>query len=752
MKRQHGRSARGTAELSVVVVAASLVAGVLFGNGVTRTAVDIADGLTWFTDDPTGQVIEVNPATGRPEAELDVGDAGDELALAQYDGRLIVTNRTTGELSSFDLTSLLTSGARQVAPGDATDVLHDDGAVFLLDRERGTVASIDPVTTDPIGEMWSSPEGIVDAAIDGTGRVWAIDPQGLLTELRWSTSSLRFVVEDTRQIDHSGARSALVGHDRGVTVFGADEGIVVQVGTDDDVVADAVGLGGELAVPTSAPADLVPAASPDTGRVAIVGSGGVRIVDVSTIGCEEPGRPEVFEGLVYVPCSGAGRVVRLTAVGQRAGSDIEVNEDQGDPDLVLDDGTLLINVPGATQGAVVHADGSVSTITRYATPLQQSGGGTQQAVAPPVPVRPVNPVPDPAVPAPGSGPRPAHPVTEPEPDPSTEPTPDPDPEPSGQPPYDPDAPQPLEAPTRVLAVEMPSGGVEVTWHHGGDPADEFTVQEEGGGVLVTVSGVERQTSVPAQPGTHRFTVTAIREGEPPETSAPSNPVNTSGLPGAVTGILGEVAGNPDDTTATITVRWSEAEDNGSPIVSYSVDMTDANGSQHTDVAGATSATFISTCATTYCNPSPVTVTIRAVNAKGTGPAKKATLTYNGPEVPTLPVADRQLVTGFSHTWQGLSWYGVGTTRLTLSPPESWREFPGTCSWTHEGNQTAQEPVQFRCDATNVSVPIDTGMTRKQDNGVRRHSIVFTASNGTESVTSERFEWTTEQAPSCFRCS
>ncbi|WP_243056959.1 fibronectin type III domain-containing protein [Nocardioides sp. SR21] len=749
MKRQHGRSARGTAELSVVVVAASLVAGVLFGNGVTRTAVDIADGLTWFTDDPTGQVIEVNPATGRPEAQLDVGDEGDDLDLAQYDGRLIVTNRTTGELSSFDLTSLLTSGARQVAPGVATDVLHLDGDVFLVDRERGTVASIDPVTTDPIGEMWSSPEGIADAAIDGAGRVWAIDPEGLLTELRWSTSSLTFVVEDTRQIDHSGARSALVGHDRGVTVFGADEGIVVQVGTDDDVVADAVGLGGELAVPTSAPSDLVPASSPDTGRVAIVGDGGVRIVDVATIGCAEPGRPEVFEGLVYVPCTGAGRVVRLTADGQRAGNDIEVTEDAGDPDLVLDDGSLLINVPGATHGAVVHADGSVTTIERYVSSLKQSGG-TGQAVAPPIPVRPVNPVADPVGPAPGPGP--SHPVPDPDPEPTPDPTTDPDPEPTGQPPYDPDQPQPLEPPTHVIAAELPSGRVEVTWHHGGDPADEFTVQEEGGPVLYTVSGVERQTSVPAQAGTHRYTVTAVRDGEPTETSAPSNPVSTSGLPGAVTGILGQVAGNPDDTTATISVRWSAAEGNGSPIAGYTVTMTDANGTQTNEVGPTTSTAFTSVCATTYCNPSPVTVSITATNAKGRGPAAKATLAYDGPEVPTLPAADRQLVTGASHTWQGLSWYGQGTTRLTLSPPESWREFPGTCTWTHEGNQTAQDPVEFRCDATNVSVPIATGMTRKQDNGVRHHSIVFTASNGTESVTSERFEWTTEQAPSCVRCS
>jgi len=51
--------------------------------------------------------------------------------------------------------------------------------------------------------------------------------------------------------------------------------------------------------------------------------------------------------------------------------------------------------------------------------------------------------------------------------------------------------------------------------------------------------------------------------------------------------------------------------------------------------------------------------------------------------PPLPAANRQLVSGSSHTWQGFSWNGVGTTKLTRAPPSSWREFQGTCTWTHE---------------------------------------------------------------------
>ena len=325
-------------------------------------------------------MIQVNPATGRPETRIDVGAPGNTLDLAQYAGRLIVTNRTSGELVSFDLASILTSGQRRVTPGAATDVLHHGDDVFLVDRERGTIAAIDPVSTDTIGEIWASPDGISDAVVDGTGKVWSVNQKGVLSELRWSASSGSFVTEEERHIDHSGSRSVLVGHDQGVTLFGPDQGIVVQVGTGqaDEVVAGAPRLSGELVVPDFAPASLVPVSAPQTGTVAIVSGGSVHEVDVSSIGCERPDRPESFQGTVYVPCPGDSKVVRLDAEGSRAGDDIEL-PDGGEPSLVLDDGVLLINVPGAEHGVAVAQDGSVSTIVRLDDDLPAVSGDPADA-------------------------------------------------------------------------------------------------------------------------------------------------------------------------------------------------------------------------------------------------------------------------------------------------------------------------------------------------------------------------------------
>ena len=83
-RRFSRRQATGMAELSVIVVAASLITGLFVGDGLSRTAVDIADGVTWLTDDPSGEVIQVNPATGQPEVRLKVAANGHDLGSVSY--------------------------------------------------------------------------------------------------------------------------------------------------------------------------------------------------------------------------------------------------------------------------------------------------------------------------------------------------------------------------------------------------------------------------------------------------------------------------------------------------------------------------------------------------------------------------------------------------------------------------------------------------------------------------------------------
>lgn len=778
------RTGRGAAEVSVVVVTASLIAGVLFGNGLTRTSVDIADGLTWFADDPNGEVIQVNPATGRPEVRVQVGENGDELDIAQWDGRMVVTNRTTGELTSWDLSSILASGQRRVAAGGASDVLHHGDDMFLLDRERGTIAAVDPSSTDVIGEMWASPGGLADAVVDGAGRIWALDGAGLLSELRWSpgTDGGTFVVEGDRPIDHAGARSVLVGHDRGVTVFGADAGIVVQVGTGDEVVADAAGLSGDLAAPDFAPSGMVPVSSPSTGTVAIVGSGRVIEVGVAAIGCEKPSTPEVFESVVYVPCPGDGKVVRLTPDGTRAGTDLTFAEN-ADPDLVLDDGQLLVNVPGSEEGAVVHSGGQVDTIVRYDESLPTvSAGGLGEIPAPPPTPEAVAQAAQQDTPPP---PPPSPSVEENDEEPGDQPsvcvlgtacvggqTGDGNPT-SGGPTGgsgsgggadsqggddgkddgndhdadDPDegrqpvVPTPLQAPTAVQGTELPDGTVRITWSHAGTPATTFQIEEVDGVIQSTVSGSYRQATLDVSPGPHRFVVTALRSGQPPRSSAPSAEVSSSGRPEAVTGIEGKATGNETDTTALVTFAWKAAPDNGSPILRYEIQVTDAiSGTFTLPPTAETTASYTAVCAETYCDPGPVQVSIVAVNAKGSGPATVGALPYDGPRAPPLPAANPTIATAQETFWNGLGYGGQGRTIIQLAPPADWSSFPGTCSWVHQGNKQGEATGTVPCNATSVTIPISHDWVKKKESPIRKHSIVFRATSPQGEVSSQTYYW------------
>jgi hypothetical protein len=752
------RTPRGTAELSVVVVVASLLAGLLFGSGLSRTSIDLADGLTWLADDPSGDVIQINPATGRPEYRIDVGEQGEDLEVTQYDGRMFVINHSTGELTSFDLTSILFSGRRGVAANGASAVLQDGGHVFLVDFSQGSIAGIDPVTTDALGDLWLSPEGLADATIDRQGNVWAVDPHGLITQLRWSPTAQSFIEEDTRQVDNSGANSVLVGHDVGATLFGPDAGIVVQVGTGNDVVADAPELSGTLVAPNYAPAGLAPVSSPDTGSVIIVGGDEVRQVNVRAIGCERPDRPEVFENIVYVPCPGDDRVVRLAPDGSRAAPDIPTPEG-GSPELVLDDGNLVINVPGSRDGLLVEGDGSVHDITRYDPDVHAT------------PVHGVDNPPDPPT---------ADEVTElvdhdngsdPEPDetdgapigtPITPCTPgrpgcEPGASGGGNPPPDDDNPgggsgthEHLDAPTSVNASALPDGSVQVSWQHSGPSADEFVVAEVGGPTLATVNGRNRQAVVSVSPGPgHQFTVTARRSGDPDKTSAPSSALATSGRPGAPSGIGGSAMGSTSNDTVVVNISWGDAPSNGSPITSYTVSVTDGLGSRTLN-STSPSASYTTSCGDglPFCNPGTITATVTAHNANGDGPSATGAVSFDGPVASPLPGAGAAIVTSES-SYADIE--GTGSATLQLSPPGDWASFNGTCSYVHTGNTGGADSGSVACGANNLNLAIDHGIRRGTGTVQINHSITFTAQNRNGSVQSATFAWTIAQDALCPRC-
>ncbi|WP_070321005.1 fibronectin type III domain-containing protein, partial [Cellulomonas iranensis] len=605
MRRLLGRPGdrqRGFAEAGVAVTGAALVLGAALGSGVASTVVTMSDGVTWLPDDQTGQVVQINPGTGRAERRLQVAGPGAELDISQRDGVLVVGDGRTGSLTSIDLATLLASGQR--TSGEPARVLVGGGLVYLVTPGSGVVRAVDPLTLKDLGTPHRVGGALADAVVDARGTVWVVTAGGDLQQVTWKPADERFDVGEPRPVRGAGSGTRLLPHERGVTLFAPDGGAVLQVGVGRDLAVAVPDLAGEVLPADSSPTDLAPAGVP--GRSAVVMLAGDRILDVGVgaLGCERPGRPAVFAGLVYVPCTGAGRVVVLRPDGTRARADVVVPGGR-DPRLLVDDGRLVVHTEDGARAVVVEADGSTRAIDtgRSGAPVhdpRDTAAGPSAAVPPQRPQQPTQPQrPDQGAPPPGADPG-VPPVGAPEPPPGAPdaptpggtptlpvgtPTGAPTGEPTGRPPGTPTptptptgtaTPTPDAPPGRPSAVVATLGtpdaagltDVTVTWRAGTPPADDHVVRTSvagvapvevgGGATTATVRGVVCGTRV-------TFSVEAVAGAErsaAATSAAVTTPACPPQAPAAPTGVTAVAGGD-----GSVTVSWTASR---TPVDAYLV--------------------------------------------------------------------------------------------------------------------------------------------------------------------------------------
>ncbi|RDI22347.1 hypothetical protein [Lentzea flaviverrucosa] len=383
---------RESASFVAALLGVLVLAGAALGQGISRTSVAVSDGLTWLGDDQRGEVVQINPGSGKPQTRLQISGPDSQLEIAQEDGRLIVLNRRTGEITVIDLATLLASGRRQAPPGATSKVLVSNGMVFVVDRATGTVHTADPLTLADVGQTWQAGQPLADAVVDERGVLWLVDHGGTLRSLDWSDDEERFEERSKRQVTGAGPRTVLVPHDQGVTLIGLDGGVVVRDGTGQDVDSSTDRSDAEVIAAQSSPTDLVPASVPSSSVVVLVVGRDVLRVDVGAMGCPKPGRPAVFRDKVYVPCKGSGKVIILDRGGSRGGDDVRTSGG-ADPELVFDDGRLFVNVPGSSTGVLVDADGATRSLTIRSPelPVKDPDRSPPPSVPPPPPPNPNEP-------------------------------------------------------------------------------------------------------------------------------------------------------------------------------------------------------------------------------------------------------------------------------------------------------------------------------------------------------------------------
>lgn len=762
------RGDRGSAELGVVLVAASVVAGSLLGTGVARTAVDVTDGVTWLADTPSGQVVEINPATLEPQASAVVGQPGQQLVLAQDRGRLLVTNRATGAITSIDLATLLASGRRDAAPGDGTTVLLDGGRAFLVDRTSGVVANIDPVTLGTRGRVWLAPRGLRDAVVDGTGALWVAAGDDSLTRITWSDPSLAFTATESRTLTRVGGAVRLVAHERGVTVVSPSTGAIIQVGTGRDLVSAAPGMRGRIAPAAESASTLVPVSVPERDLVVIVRDG-ARVSEVPTgpLGCPGPGVPVELDGVVYVPCPSSGRVIRLEPDGDKAGPDIITGE-EGAPELVVDDGTLLVNVPGSTEGVKVTPDGTTTTFVRFdetLTPTDVDRRAREQAEEdarrraeekaredrernrrqPPTDPPRFNPGGG-SLPTQASDPRPEATPTVTrtragdQPDggspPATSSPPRATPPASTAP--SPTAPAAPANQAPVITDVRPSGagGAAVAWSQAGPAAQGYTVLVDGS-PATRVGGATMSATVTGLPTGRTVTVAVRAEfaGGGSLTSAPGA-VTPAGAPGAPAGVTASETARARGSV-TFAVSWGAAPDNGSGVTGYVLSASNPSGSDRWSGGGRSASVTLPCPASGSCGAASFSVT--ATNAVGTGPAGSTSAAASPPPAVAMPGSGATVVSSHSTAGNDDEYGVVATTTLALAMPASWAGFPGTCE-VLTGTARTAGPGRVSCSAGSVEITVSRGTTRTVSTS---HAVTFRATDPDtgRTVDSASYSWT-----------
>lgn len=384
---------RGATEATLLIAAAAVASGVVFGAGVARATSQTSDGQTWVSAGD-GTIVQINPVTGQPVSRIATGVEG-TVTVQQGSGVVLVNSPTSGQTVSIDVGQLVASAPRTDTTGKHKWLLRS-GKAFVAGLQDGTVRAVDPISGVNVGETYVANGKLADAAIDAAGTIWVLDESGTVTALTYSTDAHRFIVDTTSTVDGAGPGSAMIPHARGVTVISAATKAVVQVGTGQDRAVQIPALDGAVQPADYSPRDLTAITVTDRGSVIILDGENVRVADMAAAGCDKPGKPAVFAGKIYIPCQGKGRTIVLDRTGQSAREDIVTGETD-DPQITVDDDAVVVASSSADRAVSVDVEGKQhSTVLRdkkipVRTPRKAAPPGPSSMPTPSTPVAPSSP-------------------------------------------------------------------------------------------------------------------------------------------------------------------------------------------------------------------------------------------------------------------------------------------------------------------------------------------------------------------------
>ncbi|MGH3712378.1 MAG: fibronectin type III domain-containing protein [Micromonosporaceae bacterium] len=733
------------------------MAATLLGAGAFIDAFNVSDGNSWLWSSKPGTASRVNANSGRVDMRQPLVDArGHKVRVTQNDKYLILHDLDSGRVTSVDLTRMGFTGTLNVgANSDISVVLHGDTAA-IVDRTKGLVRGIDPVTLRASKDVLRLPPPLTGGAFDGDGKLWlAVPSQGTVVAAKVGTDAARS--ERSEVVGEPDGDLGLTVLDHGALAIDRAAGTLAVV-EKDGVRKVEVGALADAQAPARTVGKTVAVTSLKTRTVTVLKLGetlrptSFRLPAGITAGVAVP-----YQDRIYVPDEKRATVYVFSPDGAPL-DPVEMDGAEGELELEVREGKLFINSPETAVARVVAEDGSTQEVNKYREDVA-GGEGLNGRVLP---------APDRGNDKPGDNdkqgpPGPPVPVTavagdgkvnlswgaaaaNGDPIDKYDVTWDGGSERVGGgdtsmvidglkngstytftvratnrfgegPPALSEPVTPTDripgTPQNVRAAAAPAeGGARVTWSAVGGARDYVVTTLENGApsptvTPQTVNGNEAVITGLTYGQPYRFTVMARNDsGAGSAPSRPSNEVRPYAAPAAPQNA--SATGTGDDQ---ITVRWDAAADNGNPITKYVV--TPSTGNPVT-VGGDARSAVINGLPT----GETVTFEIRAHNGAGAGqPASASAKVGRAPSVTINSV-------------------NPGATQITVNFSVNDYGYNTNCSARVEGGST----VSGNCSSITIG-GLQAGRT---------YTVVVTATNQIGSGTARR-DATTDRISGAVRC-
>jgi hypothetical protein len=356
----------------VVVALTGCIAGaVLAVNTNARAVISTVPSGTWFANDNADSVSHLGP--GGVDATVAIRQPTGALTVVELEGVAYFTDEA-GHLSRIDPVQLSVS-SQTILPNDTTQLVAGGGRLYAVDSTGGLIRQLDPITLATIGTPIELDGSLGHSVVDSDGVLWVVDRD------RGAVVSV-----DGQDVDPSRVIAA-PGSDVQLSVVG-NAVTAVDAGAATITVIAGPGAVATHPIPVSAASmidspDLVegssvlPLVTDGNSLITVnVGTGQTGQTALDTNG-HRLGTPVVADDKIYVPDFTTGSFIVLDARSGAVVRTISVTGRPGVFQVVVDGQTVYVNDPDSEQAWSIGPDGSVNDATKYVP----NGDGAGASVA-----------------------------------------------------------------------------------------------------------------------------------------------------------------------------------------------------------------------------------------------------------------------------------------------------------------------------------------------------------------------------------